>query len=285
MRSYLSRIFKRGKKNSPNEKKDFVEVDFLKTDEIAWFRNKYESTTTTLNPQFSSTEIGTDLSKMGGEPSLRNFDHYPKCSGCSNDLNFVIQLYQKDHPNFYFPNEANLFQVFRCPNPDCNLAFSLNCDLPIYTYYFRDNAVGVQLNTPDFRAKYDFEDRIPNCKLHPEEEIDFPNFDDYEEDLDTAIEKKYGSVWSDYMSDNMSAKIGTKYNGYPSWTQSPNRPQCSCGKEKKFVFQISSEEERYNKEKNEYSDHGIMIGDLGNIYFFICENCGANSVETTWDCF
>ena len=29
--------------------------------------------------------------------------------------------------------------------------------------------------------------------------------------------------------------------------------------------------------------HGIMIGDVGNIYYFVCKKCGENTIEPYWD--
>lgn len=34
-----------------------------------------------------------------------------------------------------------------------------------------------------------------------------------------------------------------------------------------------------------WSPHHIMIGDLGNIYFYVCKSCGETSIESYWDCY
>ena len=80
---------------------------------------------------------------------------------------------------------------------------------------------------------------------------------------------------------------GTKIGGFPSWKQCANYPPCACGRSKQFVFQLSSEDRRPPRTPGalfEWSDHGIMIGDVGNVYFFMCAACGTDTIETSWDC-
>jgi len=63
---------------------------------------------------------------------------------------------------------------------------------------------------------------------------------------------------------------------------------CECGKKKRFIFQLSSDdpEEKNNNAKAEViSPHHMMIGDAGRIYFYVCEDCGEDTVESYWDCF
>ena len=283
MKNIINRLF--GSFKSQETKTSLTEDQFLQTDEVIQFLKSYHKSTTLLNPKFCEEEISIERSKMGGLPNLRNFEYYPSCKNCNNKLNFVIQIYKKEHPNFYFPIDHDLFQLFRCPNMDCESSFSMKHDLPMYFYYFSDDQNSAQLELPKEQYSSTLESRIPNCILNPKNKADYPNFDDYDEDIDSLISEKYGEQWCDYMVDNLSAKLGTKYNGYPSWTQSPDRPICTCGKEKYFIFQLASEEFKYDKKKDAYSDHGIMIGDLGNIYIFICKECGIDSIESTWDCY
>jgi hypothetical protein len=88
--------------------------------------------------------------------------------------------------------------------------------------------------------------------------------------------------------DKYSAINRTKFGGYPSFTQSPFYPTCTCGKTKEFFFQLSSEDLEEGVEfpppSNKWSAHGIMIGDVGNVYFYVCKSCGPESIESYWDC-
>jgi hypothetical protein len=84
-------------------------------------------------------------------------------------------------------------------------------------------------------------------------------------------------LFKDYALDVLEpffAQCVTKCGGYPSWIQCPQELMCKCGKKKEFFFQLSSDRK----------SHGLMICDLGNIYYSVCRECGEKSVESRWDC-
>jgi hypothetical protein len=75
---------------------------------------------------------------MGGTPNLSNHKSYPLCDCCFMPLNFVLQFTKNDFPEFYWPKDKSVFQLFRCPNYDCEEASSENYDLKMFHFYFKD---------------------------------------------------------------------------------------------------------------------------------------------------
>ncbi|WP_121199480.1 DUF1963 domain-containing protein [Mucilaginibacter gracilis] len=143
------------------------------------------------------------------------------------------------------------------------------------------------LAVPEPETDENTEERIPDCRLEPERVIDFPMDDDFDNVIND-IEEQYGEELSEYFMGKYSAIQRTKCGGYPSFTQPAHNPVCDCGKTKEFFFQLSSEDTEEgvkNPASDNWSPHGIMIGDLGNIYFYVCKDCGEQSITSYWDCY
>lgn len=285
--SFLKKIF--GKKNILEESDGQINLtpeEFFNTNYIKKLIFKYKRPATLLHPQKSKVAIKQDESKFGGIPNWAGFKEYPCCDTCNAPLNFVLQLYKKDFPDFYFPDNSSLFQLFRCPNNDCPDAYSEKYDHKMFHYYLRvanDNKILIR---PVYDVP-DTENEIPDCFLKPKVEDDFPNYDDFEENDFVDIEEKFGNDLAELLMDNYSSISNSKFGGYPSFTQSPSYPICICGKTKEFFFQLSSEDREDGVDKppppDKWSAHGIMIGDLGNIYFYVCKPCGQKTIESNWD--
>ncbi len=277
------------KVNRKLDKKKIAEDEFFEEEYIKALIKKYKRTATLLRPQKSETPLEQAKSKFGGIPNFENFESYPTCTSCDSPLNFVLQFYKKDFPTFYFPDDKNLFQLFRCPNNDCPDQNTQHSDRKMSHYY--SNAVKENnkiLDKPTYILK-DAEKEVPDCNLTPKIIEDFPNFDDFEDSDFANIEEDFGNDMSEAFMDKYAAVNGPKFNGYPSYTQSPVYPQCLCGKTKEFFFQLSSDDREeginYQPPSDIWSAHGIMIGDLGNIYYYVCKSCGEKSIESNWDCY
>lgn len=261
---------------------------FFNTDYIKQIISEYKRTTTLLKPHTSAKAIDESESKFGGGPNCIAFNEYPCCDACEAPLNFVLQLYKKDFPSFYFPNDSTLFQLFRCPNNDCTAGYSDKYDHKMFHYYFKDEGATSTIPKPLLQLA-NAEQEVPDCYLKPTITLDFPNYDDCEDDIYGSIEDKFGKELLELFEEKYSAIPNTKLGGYPSFTQSLFYPTCSCGKEKEFFFQLASEDPEDGAVKGaepyKWSAHGIMIGDVGNIYYYVCKPCGQHTIESYWDCF
>lgn len=242
-----------------------------------------------MRPHRSEYALSSAESKFGGRPNFAGFESYPCCDACNAPLNFVLQLYKKDFPAFYFPGDSNLFQLFRCPNDDCPDAYSERYDRKMFHFYFNVSPTdNKELFKPEHHLN-EAEADVPDCYLKPVVEDDFPNYDDFEDDDFSDIAEKFNEDLSEAFMEEYTATPGTKFGGYPSYTQSPVYPVCSCGKTKEFFFQLSSEDIEDGvplpPSPDKWSAHGIMIGDVGGIYFYVCKQCGPQTIESNWDCY
>ena len=264
-------------------------TDFFQTDFVKKIIDENKKTTTLLKPHRSKNEISWKESKFGGNPNLESFSEYPKCTSCDSSLNFVFQVYKTDFPEFYFPGVSNIFQLFRCPNNSCKDSYNEFCDHKMFHYYSKVDCENNNTFLKTANISKDIEAEVPDCYLKPLKTFDFPNFDDFENDDLDIIEQKFGENFLDEFIDKYNAISHTKLWGYPSFTQGPCRPRCNCGKNKEFLFQLSSDDAEdgteYPPSPDNWSSHGIMIGDVGNIYYFLCKDCGVESIESNWDCY
>lgn len=273
---FFDRLFKKKQTKRADSFEAQQEVQALLT--------KYKKEAVLLRPHLSSAAIPYTESKFGGEPNLSHFDVYPCCDACGNPLNFVLQLYKKDFPSHYFPEQTNLFQIFRCPNFECSSVYSDESDLKTFVYYFNsDTTENKNLIIPELKAT-DIEYPSRDCFLKPKLVDDVPSHDDCWSDEIDILDKKYG-----YQAmENHRPAIGTKSGGYPSYEQNAAYPICDCGRTKEFFFQLSSEDLEDGvispPSPDKWSPHQIMIGDLGSIYFYVCKPCGSQTIESNWDC-
>lgn len=261
---------------------------FFASDNVQNLIRKYKRTTTLLRPHRSDSPINQSESKFGGIPNFAGFESYPHCTACQSPLNFVLQLYKKDFPSFYFPDSSNRFQLFRCPNHACPDTYSEQSDHTMFHFYF--NVIGTE-DKEYSRLEFDIQESerpVPDCYLKPTLVYDYPKYADFEGNDFVALEKKFGDEFADLFTAKFTAHPNTKFGGYPSYTQAPVYPTCSCGKTKEFFFQLSSEDIEdgieYPPPHDKWSPHGIMIGDVGNIYFYVCKSCGSKTIESNWDC-
>lgn len=288
--NFFNKLFNRNK-NKPVDSSIGLEPEqIMQSEYIQDILKKHKKKATLLRPHKSIIPLDYTVSKFGGEPNLHGFIGYPFCITCNTPLNFVLQLYKKDFPQHYFPGDTNLFQLFRCPNGDCPDAYSspYYSDHKMFVYYFCDNNSVNNYFIKEIALSENCEDEVPDCELRPIAIDDYPNYDDYDEQDTNEIVKRYGDNLFDAFINNYIANSGTKILGYPSFTQPPEYPVCKCGKKKEFFFQLSSEDIEdgvpFPPPPDKWSSHGIMIGDVGNIYFYVCKDCGPDTIESNWDC-
>jgi len=242
---------------------------------------------TLLKPQESEGPLPFSASKMGGIPNMNLFEEWPKCDVCNTPLNFVLQLYKNEYPEFYFPENVNVFLLFRCPNFFCKEAFSKHCDLKLFWFYGEVNTeTNKEIEKPPLLSE-DFEGQMQECIFRPTKKVDYQHYLELGEKWE-KFEEKYGDNL-DVIDEFINAyypHMGTKINGFPTWVEHVDYPVCACGETKDFFFQLSSEEDEGDEESLvEWPPYAAVIGESCNIYFFVCRKCGSDSIETRCETF
>ena len=263
--------------------------EFLNEELVKKTLRKLQKPAIVLNPRKAASNKNFK-SKMGGEPNLNNFEFYPICDSCGSPLNFVLQLDKQEFPEFYWPDNKITFQLFRCPNYDCSEASSEKYDLKMFHFYspYNDNTDRL-ISKPNVEI-VNREAEVKECLFHREIITDYSFFNSETYDEHKKLQESYCDDLIDEFDQKYNPKQRTKIMGYPSFTQNPFYPTCTCGKEKEFFFQLSSEDNDGNEHSKDFSDndywshHGIMIGDVGNIYYYVCKDCGEQTIESYWDC-
>lgn len=246
---------------------------------------KIKRPVTLLKPKKAKNPVPFSVSKMGGTPNLNLFEKWPRCDVCNTPLNFVFQIYKDEFPEFYFPDDASIFLLFRCPNYFCEGAFDGHHDLKMFWFYGEADTDENTIIEKPAHTSEDAEEQMPDCSFNPIRTIDYPHFEEQSEKWEKFEEKYIEDI--DIIDEFMSKyqpKIGTKINGFPDWVDTPDYPVCSCGNRKEFFFQLSSEEEEEGEEPPvEWPPYAAVIGESGNLYFFVCKKCGAGSIESRWE--
>ena len=199
----------------------------------------------------------------------------------------VLQVYARDVPELPFPDGTDLFQLLWCPNE--------HEDGPMPVTFWRSAADVSDLLTDPPDPVFDSSivksayDPVP-CLVHPERVTEYPHTEDLPEELRARVRE-----WDETEADDaphlywstLSTAPGSKLLGYPRWYQGPRWPICECGRRMRHLVTISSLElgqgHRWQPHDGgedppsafprNYSPHGILIGDVGDMYLFTCDAC------------
>ena len=219
----------------------------------------------------------------------------------------VLQLFADDVPELPFPAGTDVLQVLWCPfdhepwsSPRPQIRWRRRADIA---------ACRPGMPAPDSETEAE---RIPNpCLLDPERVVEYPTYDLPEavraQIRDTIRQVEQDTGWQ-YDTD-LAVASGTKVGGYPGWTQPPDWPGCPCGATMQHLLTVASWEFSRGDEKrwipvqdrpamagwgfNSPGDHpwrtiqnpaGLMLGDAGGIYLFICSDCPDRPFEYRFDC-
>ena len=262
-------------------------------------------------------EAPPEHSKIGGTFLWPREEAWPTCEEHGCNLVTVLQLRAEDIPELMFPTNHNLFQLLWCPNDHEKLT-------PLYAPHSKvvwRNTADVQnplskMPEPNLN-EFDY---IPQlCTLHPERVLEYPDVfelsDQYPELMETIenIEHPYfeGLLEDDEIFEDtsvvyqylLSVAPGIKVGGYPDWIQYPEYPQCVCGRQTEYLLTISSREfdsgthprwaasdakdiwqKPYEERTAIQSAPDLMLGDAGNINFFICRCCPDWPIYSVFQC-
>jgi hypothetical protein len=223
----------------------------------------------TLGP---GAQLNTSHVRFDGVPAWASLDRsehqpYPMIG--------VLQVYARDVQDLPFPHGTDLFQLLWCPN---------NHDEPWYgprpvAAWRRAASVTEPLIEPPqttFDTPYNATCYLPApCVLLPERVIEYPHPCDLPGILRDRLQAWDAGQEADRPYRRLlSAAPGTKLLGHPNWIQGPRWPICLCGRRMTHLVTIASAEygdgDRWDDVPTGSSPHGIMIGDVGDMYLFTC---------------
>ncbi|GAA2476929.1 hypothetical protein [Winogradskya humida] len=261
----------------------------------------YARTTVRLNPRPGHPVA--DQSSMGGPLLWPADEPWPACDGPLGEDHYdnspgeaeaplvpVLQLLAGDVPELPFPDGTDVLQVLWCPfdhdpfsSPRPEVRWRRSAD------------VGPRLLSipaPDQESSPEF---VPSpCVLSPERVTEYPTFDlprDVWLQIRDEIEQVKQDTGWEYESE-LAVAPGTKAGGYPGWTQSPDWPDCSCGAPMEHLLTVTGWEfdrddnKRWTngRPESEQNPAGLMLGDAGGIYLFVCTRCDDRPVDYRFDC-
>ncbi|MGW6414468.1 DUF1963 domain-containing protein [Streptomyces sp. NPDC055055] len=204
----------------------------------------------------------------------------------------VVQIHRGCVPDVVpFPADCDLLQVLWCPRKHSGHRWVL----PLLKWRSAD-AVGRVLETvpspSDPVANY-----VPRpCVVHPDRVTEYPYWD-LPDALWDELEQPFLDLaeetgW-DYQG-HLSTAPGTKLVGYPGWCQDPDWPECAgCGRRMEHLLTVESTEadavSRHAwtpvEERDTPSEGpGLILGDLGGVYFFECLTCAERPFTYRYDC-
>jgi hypothetical protein len=277
-------------------------------------------TTVRLHPR-RGPEPGSRESKMGGLFLWPADEPWPVCDvpegsyelGIQEiiDINHpehndyyttVLQLRKDDFPELQFPGDTNLFQLLWCPrdHDDPKTVYGL-----ILKHYWRkeEDITNPIAQVPTPKKPYEWCVLI-SCVLHPERLTEYPILRELPEDLASEIYEWEDEGDEEYLYDEQfSVAQGMKLGGYVAWIQNPETPNCENGHQMEHLLTIASSEYEGGKinesrwvpleDRNNSTDEdqfieeptGIMLGDDGSIYVFICRECNDWPIKWVYQCY
>jgi hypothetical protein len=261
--------------------------------------------TVRLHPR-PGAEPPPDASKLGGtflwpadEPWPRCFLVHPGWDVAATGMSpitkpsggpyvTVLQLRRADVPELGFPADTDLFQLLWCPN-DHEPLFGPVCRV----YWRRSDEVEAPFRSASPPAVGD-EDYLPApCVLHPERVTEY--LSPYE-----LSEEALATIWAwertvdaqAVYQYELSVAEGTKVGGHVRWIQDPEIPRCPTGHPMEHLLTVASAEfdggswprwlaveddgaweAPYPHRRSVQSAAGLMLGDMGSLYLFVCRAC------------
>jgi len=261
--------------------------------------------TVRLHPR-RGAEPPADASKMGGTFVWPADEPWPTCDLPHPDWEFgasgmtqitkpsggpyvtVLQLRRDDVPELGFPTDTDLFQLLWCPN-DHEPWFGPVCRV----YWRRSAAVEPPYRTALQPSVVD-EDYLPQpCSVDPERVTEYPSpYDLTDEALAPIYAWERAADAQAVYQYELSVADGTKVGGHVGWIQEPQIPSCPKGHSMEHLLTVASAEfhggswprwlavEDDGAWQAPYPDRwsvqnaaGLMLGDMGSLYVFICRAC------------
>lgn len=276
---------------------------------------QFARTTVRLHPRRGSPTA--EQSSVGGPMLWPAAEPWPVCDrdglvehpadGAGVPLVPVAQLLAGDIPDLPFPDAMDVLQVLWCPfdhdpwsAPRPELRWRRRAD------------IGARIDAmptahPDANPEH-----VPDpCVIDPERVIEYPSHDLPDEvwsQIGEVVKRVEAESGWQYDTD-LAVASGIKTGGYPGWTQPPDWPVCECGVQMEHLLTVSGWEFSRGDEKrwipvedrpamagwgiHSREDHpwravqnpaGLMLGDVGGVYLFVCVSCPDRPFDYRFDC-
>ncbi|MEV6651176.1 DUF1963 domain-containing protein [Streptomyces sp. NPDC051219] len=290
-----------------------VDVEALFPEVVPYRREAVRLHPRAGSPGVRDSSVGGPLLWPAGEPwPYCVSEHLPVAFDVPADgavpLVPVLQLYAADIPGVLdvpFPSDCDVLQVLWCPfEHEPHYAPEPRLHWRASTYD------GPILSGPPLPAGAP-DDHVPDpCVLHPERIVEYPSRD-LPEPLWEALRERFDELERQTglkYDSHLAVADGIKTGGYPSWTQGPDWPDCAqCGRSMDHLLTVGSvefdgvgwrtwlpEEDRpasgtvldlpYEERMSLQCAPGLMLGDMGGIYMFVCPHCPRRPIAYRFDC-
>ena len=274
-------------------------------DEIAEVCDDPVLTTVRLRPH-PDLNVATGASHIGGTFLANSKEAWPCCDQHNTAMVAILQLRKSDVPELPFRDDEEVFQLTWCPfDHEDDASY---CPAIEIRWLTKSQATETSAPNPETRSgQYG---HLPvACRLYPHRMTELPelNWETYEEDSDriatwlkSSPHYDFGSSRvQEFFGDNLENEEvhmlvgptrGTKVGGYPNWIQDPEIPTCDCCQAPMaHLLTISTDEWESGPgmifrspefhESIRYNPTGLMLGDVGSIYVFICIHCKERFVK------
>lgn len=269
-----------------------------------------------LRPARAGSPLGSSESSIGGTLHWPAEEPWPTCDEHQSPYTAVLQLYKQDVPELAFPGNTDLFQLLWCPNED-----SFGADLLTYEVRWRRAAEIAKPREQNPVSSVFDEDYFPRpCRLRLTRVREFPHCEELSEETKQAINASpellsWLAAWNRRHPDDaidepltayqfwLSVADGSKIGGYVNWIQSPEVPECGCDRPMEHLLSIASAEfdvqtyhawcpdegreafrGSYEERMPVQSPMGLLLGDMGMLYFFICRHCPDWPIRSVFQC-
>ncbi|MFC4019300.1 hypothetical protein ACFOW4_15315 [Micromonospora sp. GCM10011542] len=219
----------------------------------------------------------------------------------------VAQLFADDISGIPFPEGTDVLQVLWCPfdhdpwsAPRPELRWRRRADI---------GALLTTMPAPHQDADPEY---VPDpCVVDPEPVTEYPTHDlpdEVRSQIRRTMQQLEADTGWEYETD-LAVASGIKVGGYPGWTQSPDWPVCTCGAPMEHLLTVATCEFSRGDERrwipleerpamagwgfDSADDHpwraiqnpaGLMLGDAGGIYLFVCASCPDRPFDYRFDC-
>ncbi len=261
-------------------------------------------------------------SKLGGRIIWPQGESWPTCALHQVPFVPLIQLTKTEVPELGFKPGFEVFQIVWCPHTHSDYNFLP--EHRTYWRKLPEGGEPLSITPEvQLNEKFlpqDAGDFVPTqCRFYPEGILEYPSY----EELPRGLQDKLGqwnildipgidklridwermpfSPGGWFYCVELSVAGGTKIGGYPEWIQFPEYPVCTCGRTMEHLLSISSLEtvwgnpagrwipieEKHLSENERYALHygtGLMFGDGGILYIFICRSCADWPIKFVWQC-